>query len=71
MERSAPDGQSPECHPMISYRKCPRGPWRNSREYRAIGLLNLASVDQQLHLSQQRSARKKEAQERGAQERGA
>lgn len=70
VEQSDHYGQSPDCHPMISYWKCPRGPWRNSREYRGIGLPNLALVDQQFHLSQQRSAREKEAQERGAQERG-
>lgn len=63
------DGQSPECRPTISYWKCPKGPWRNSREYRGIGLLNLALVDQQFLLSQRRSAREKEGQERGAQPR--
>lgn len=43
-----------------SYWKCPKGPWRNSRESRGIGLLEEAFVGGPFHLSQLRNAREKE-----------
>lgn len=50
----------PRVSSNMSYWKCPKGPWRNSRGSRRIGLLEEALVGGPFHSSHLRNAREKE-----------